>query len=671
MSVSTSITSNVNYAQRASLLPLWVVVCLLPIAAMAQEQPLQPGPDMDYARMPIYVIPGQSELSTLYFDGSQIEVQTEQRWRFMDGYDPAELSLDDLIRFATNHASEMDQGPAIIVDRGLRGDGFNIVYNLGASVPTEAVNSFALAEAYLEDLFGDNMTVTISCTFDDLGSSVLGSTSSTYISNVSYTNSRNGLQSGMDGDDVLQAYFPDGTTIPVRYNGSSATVTNENRIDWTKANYKATIGMVTQTDASMVYNNTFNWDYNPANGVGYNTTSMVDVICHETGHALGFVSAVDNDNGTMQAMDLYRFCRQDGDFDYNPDTFVEFGTTPRIVDFNNPNDQQNTDLINYSYRMEDGNPWQASHFRQDNAYGCMCPAISSGFTRYPNYYTAADINVFDALGYDYPPCDTPVFTIQPEPVQTACLDGSVSLTVAVDVSVTYQWRKGTTNLVDDGAHIWGATTDTLTIVGLTEDDANTGYNCHAVNNADGCPGFSDYAEIIVDTEVAVITTQPQDQTVDVGDLNAFYILLENSTGMLYQWRKDGNPLTDDDRIAGATSNVLIIDPTQSSDAGEYDCVVTYEFGSQCSVTSDTATLTVEGGQGCPNPGTSGNYCTADIDGSGDCAVNLSDLAQLLSYYGTTAGATPEQGDIEPGGGDGDVDLGDLAALLSQYGDDCN
>ncbi len=73
-------------------------------------------------------------------------------------------------------------------------------------------------------------------------------------------------------------------------------------------------------------------------------------------------------------------------------------------------------------------------------------------------------------------------------------------------------------------------------------------------------------------------------------------------------------------------------------------------------------------QGCPNPGESGNYCTADIDGSGDCIVALADLAQLLGHYGITSGAVHDDGDLD---GDGDVDLADLAELLGQYGDDCN
>jgi hypothetical protein len=87
-------------------------------------------------------------------------------------------------------------------------------------------------------------------------------------------------------------------------------------------------------------------------------------------------------------------------------------------------------------------------------------------------------------------------------------------------------------------------------------------------------------------------------------------------------------------------------------------------------------------EGCPNPGDSGNYCTADVypnngDGvwdyavDGDCVIGLNDLTQLLAHYGMTSGATREDGDVYPDGGDGLVDLNDLTRLLSQYGDDCN
>jgi hypothetical protein len=95
-------------------------------------------------------------------------------------------------------------------------------------------------------------------------------------------------------------------------------------------------------------------------------------------------------------------------------------------------------------------------------------------------------------------------------------------------------------------------------------------------------------------------------------------------------------------------------------------------------------ITGEPWSGCPNPGMSGSFCTADCypnngDGvwnypadDGDCIISIQDLATLLSGYGMTSGATREDGDVFPSpGGDGAVNIQDLATLLSQYGDNCN
>lgn len=60
-----------------------------------------------------------------------------------------------------------------------------------------------------------------------------------------------------------------------------------------------------------------------------------------------------------------------------------------------------------------------------------------------------------------------------------------------------------------------------------------------------------------------------------------------------------------------------------------------------------------------------NQCPADLDGNG--SVDLTDLARLLSHYGTPSGAGHGDGDLD---GDGDVDLTDLSTLLSQFGTTC-
>lgn len=55
----------------------------------------------------------------------------------------------------------------------------------------------------------------------------------------------------------------------------------------------------------------------------------------------------------------------------------------------------------------------------------------------------------------------------------------------------------------------------------------------------------------------------------------------------------------------------------------------------------------------------------DLDG--DCQVGLSDLATLLSHFGTPSGATYADGDLDA---DGDVDLSDLTQLLANFGTTC-
>jgi hypothetical protein len=79
-----------------------------------------------------------------------------------------------------------------------------------------------------------------------------------------------------------------------------------------------------------------------------------------------------------------------------------------------------------------------------------------------------------------------------------------------------------------------------------------------------------------------ITTQPANTTVTTGS-SATFTVVAAGTGLSYQWRKGGTP------ISGATSASYTIAATVSGDAGSYDVVVTGTCGT---VTSSAATLTL-------------------------------------------------------------------------------
>jgi hypothetical protein len=99
-----------------------------------------------------------------------------------------------------------------------------------------------------------------------------------------------------------------------------------------------------------------------------------------------------------------------------------------------------------------------------------------------------------------------------------------------------------------------------------------------------------------------------------GDFTFFAAIVDGAV-LSYQWRHEGVPLEDGERITGSDSLVVVILDVVPEDAGAYDCLITYELG--CDVITDSATLTVL------------TNCPADFDDNG--AVAPFDLAILLPH----------------------------------------
>ncbi|WP_323209081.1 NF038122 family metalloprotease [Nodularia spumigena] len=331
--------------------------------------------------------------------GEMVAMPTEVVWKPVCwAGSPGSMTAADLLQMSESHARLMKEGPVTIVNSTVSRAGLDVVYVLGASVPSAAIPAFAAAEAYLESQFpAENMTLTVTVSFASLGSGILGGTGSSYGS-LAWSSSRSTLVAGMDGNDTIQSSLPSGTTIPVRYRANRTT--NEDRVFWTFANFKANGGAVSGNDANMQYSTNFPFDYDPSDGVTANTISLQDVIIHETGHAMGFTSGIDFRSNDIEVIDVFRFTVTDGNGDFNPDTAAEFGARPRWAIYNY-NDNYNFDTIASEYRLSDGSPWQASHFREQTpAIGIMDPAFNYGETFYPSFLRTSDLTVFDAIGYD-------------------------------------------------------------------------------------------------------------------------------------------------------------------------------------------------------------------------------------------------------------------------------
>ena len=101
--------------------------------------------------------------------------------------------------------------------------------------------------------------------------------------------------------------------------------------------------------------------------------------------------------------------------------------------------------------------------------------------------------------------DPPVITSQPNSA-TVCEFGSASYSVlATGTGITYQWRKGTANLVDGGS-VSGATTSTLTINPVSTSDAASNYNVVVSGTAPCTPATSQNVSLVVNTAPGLLCT---------------------------------------------------------------------------------------------------------------------------------------------------------------------
>ena len=169
--------------------------------------------------------------------------------------------------------------------------------------------------------------------------------------------------------------------------------------------------------------------------------------------------------------------------------------------------------------------------------------------------------------------NAPSIATQPQS-RTVALGANASFSVTANgtAPLAYQWRFYATNLA-------GATTSSFTRTNAQPADA--GDYSVVVTNSYGSV-TSSVATLTVSSG-PVINTQPQSQSIFVGQSATFAVNAGGAPPLSYQWRFTGT------NIGGATTNSYTRTNSQTNDAGNYDVVVTNLSGS---VTSQWAALQV-------------------------------------------------------------------------------
>ncbi|MBA4217660.1 MAG: NF038122 family metalloprotease [Proteobacteria bacterium] len=279
---------------------------------------------------------------------------------------------------------------------------------------------FQAAANFWSSRLTDKVTVYINISFSDLGANVLGSTT-TDRTTIDYSALRSRLttdaRSATDFSAVSHLQTGPALSFLATQGDLTTRLDNDGSVNNTKlvlttANAKAlgltTVNNAGTPDARISFANAFanSFAYSRVNGqVPGNKTDFITVAEHEIGHALGFVSGVDDIDFCIDNSAQCGLSNTVGRFEnapwYTPlDLFrysapgvlnVAVGGSPYFSV-----DGGATSIQPFSTGSFHGNGWQASHFGTQ-ATTLMRPFVSAG----QSYdATAADLIALDAIGWD-------------------------------------------------------------------------------------------------------------------------------------------------------------------------------------------------------------------------------------------------------------------------------
>lgn len=297
--------------------------------------------------------------------------------------------------------------------------------DIGGVTGSQAELGFKVAAKYWESVFTNDANVKLDVGYSNLGAGILGSTGSTLFTTTidgyygllgaTQTSALDAIAvanlsplSGTGSLDVLvPGYLTPGAGIDVNAPGRIApdgeAITQT--LALSSANLKALLGDFGYAgrDGTIRFSDQFAFDFDARDGIAAGTYDFVGVAVHEIGHALGFISGVDDfdyNNGYGGSdvddywwgygLDMFRYSAP-GQVDWTVGTSSYFSIDGGV-----------TNLGNFSTGSQNGDGYQASHWKAPatpctDFLGIMNPYICGGLE---DSVEALDLALFDAIGWN-------------------------------------------------------------------------------------------------------------------------------------------------------------------------------------------------------------------------------------------------------------------------------
>lgn len=298
-------------------------------------------------------------------------------------------------------------------------------FNFNSTGNSFADNGLQIATDLWAAEFQDNISINIDFSFDNIGAGSLAATAST-TQRHTYSDFWNAIGNDVTSadDETMWNGMPTGSSFSVYINrtneasgmfGATPYVdddggANNSNVLLTTANSKA-LGLRAAhsgvTDATIVFNSSYAWDFDPTDGIDSGTLDFIGIATHEIGHALGFESGIDelDANGLgfhsddefdfVSSIDFLRFSSESesagADIDWTADARAKYfsidgGLTVEL----GGSDHWSTGVVY-------GDGQQNSHWKEGQGIGVMDPTVGFGAA---NSISGIDLQVFDVIGYN-------------------------------------------------------------------------------------------------------------------------------------------------------------------------------------------------------------------------------------------------------------------------------